>query len=286
MKEFDAQNIAVYALSYDEADALRDFRDAHDISYTLLTDPQSDVIKTFGILNTLIDADDHPWYGIPYPGTYVVSADGDITHKFFDNNLAVRAGPEQLLNAVLGRAAIGHSEPAAAHSEPDLVQDVEVSVQLAGPSLTPTVQRDLVALFRVPDGSHVYASPAPQGSIAVDVILDPCEGLVQRPTIRPQAQPHKLAGTDEVFDVYHHIFELRIPLTVNSAARGEVTLSGQVVWQACDDEVCGIPVRQRFEVTVPVSASPHFALGSKDSKGLEPNAMTHFMKMSQRRKKD
>ena len=31
MKHFDAAGIAVYALSYDEADALRDFRDAHGI---------------------------------------------------------------------------------------------------------------------------------------------------------------------------------------------------------------------------------------------------------------
>ena len=99
MQDFDAAGIAVYALSYDEADALRDFRDAHGITYTLLSDPDSDVIRSFGILNTLIDPDDHPWYGIPYPGTYVVSAEGAITHKFFDNNLAVRAGPEQLLRA-------------------------------------------------------------------------------------------------------------------------------------------------------------------------------------------
>ncbi len=74
MQDFDAAGVAVYALSYDEADALRDFGDAHGITYTLLFDPDSNVIRSFGILNTLIDPDDHPWYGIPYPGTYVVSA--------------------------------------------------------------------------------------------------------------------------------------------------------------------------------------------------------------------
>ena len=100
MKDFDAAGVAVYALSYDEADALRDFGEAHSITYNLLSDPESEVIRSFDILNTLIDPDDHPWYGIPYPGTYVVNADGAITHKFFDNNLAVRTGPEQLLRAV------------------------------------------------------------------------------------------------------------------------------------------------------------------------------------------
>ena len=32
--------------SYDEADALKDFRDAHDITYTLLSDPDSKVIRS------------------------------------------------------------------------------------------------------------------------------------------------------------------------------------------------------------------------------------------------
>ena len=80
MKDFDAAGVAVYALSYDEADAQRDFREAHGIAYPLLSDPDSEVIRSFGILNTLIDPDDHPWYDIPFPGTYVVNADGVITH--------------------------------------------------------------------------------------------------------------------------------------------------------------------------------------------------------------
>jgi hypothetical protein len=51
------------------------------------------VIESFDILNTLIDAKDHPWFGIPFPGAYVMDREGVITHKFFDSNLAVRAGP-------------------------------------------------------------------------------------------------------------------------------------------------------------------------------------------------
>jgi len=289
MNDFDAANIAVYALSYDESDALRDFRDAHGISYTLLSDPESEVIKLFGILNTLIDKDDHPWYGIPYPGAYVVNADGKITDKFFDNNLAVRAGPEQLLHAALGKSP-PEGETSIAGSI-KVGAEVEVSVQLEGSSLTPTVQRDLVAQFRVPAGRHVYASPAPAGSIAVNLILDDNERLVQRPIVRPPAEPHKLAGTNETFDVHHHVFELRLPLTVNSVmavdngSEAEITISGELVWQSCDDQVCDIPVRKRFQITVPVTASPPVALGSKKGAALEPNAMAHFVKMRERRRK-
>ena len=282
MKDFDAAGIAVYALSYDEADALRDFRDAHGITYTLLSDPDSDVIRSFGILNTLIDPTDHPWYGIPYPGNYVVNPEGTITHKFFDNNLGVRAGPEQLLRAALGQPML---ETKASETALDAVQ---VSVALDGNTLAPTVQKDLVVSFSVPRGRHVYAEPAPQGSVAVDVVLDENKRLVQRPLVRPTSAPLTLAGTGESLRVHHGVFELRLPLTVNGAVGGggttEIAVSGEVRWQSCDSEVCDIPAGQRFEVELPVAESPPVALWGKRGTALEPNAKKHFLRMSERRR--
>ncbi len=280
MKDFDAASVAVYAVSYDDADALRDFGEAHGIAYPLLSDPNSEVIRSFGILNTLIDPDDHPWYGIPYPGTYVVNADGAITHKFFENNLAVRTGPEQLLRAVQGQPML---EARADEAAPEAVQ---VNIALDGSSLAATVQRDLVVRFSVPAGRHVYAEPAPQGTIAADVVLDESDRLVQRPIVRPASEPHALAGTGESFQVHHDQFELRLPLTVNNAAGGvpaEITVSGEVRWQSCDDEACDIPTSQRFELTLAVAKSPAVALRSKKGAALEPNALAHFRRMSERR---
>lgn len=278
----------MYALSYDEADALSDFRDAHGITYTLLSDPDSLVISAFGILNTLIDPTDHPWYGIPYPGTYVINPEGTITHKFFDNNLAVRAGPEQLLRAAQGQSV---QESTADETTQDLVQ---VSVALDGKALTPTVQKDLVVRLNVPAGRHVYADPAPEGSVAVNVILDENERLVTRPLTRPASVQHTLAGTGESFQVHHDTVELRLPLTVNGAIAGvgakveagQIVVSGEVRWQSCDDMVCDIPSSQRFELELPVAESPPAALMSERGSALEPNAMEHFRRMSKRRTAD
>ena len=281
MRDFDAADIRVYALSYDEADALRDFRDAHGITYTLLSDPDSDVIRSFGVLNTLIDPNDHPWHGIPYPGAIVVSAEGAVTHKFFDNNLAVRAGPEQLLRAALGQPML---EPRGDKAAP---QEVQVSVALDGNHLAPMVQRDLVVRFSVPEGRHVHAEPAPQGSVALEVTLDGSDRLVQRPIVRPASQPHTLEATGESFRVHHDVFELRLPLAVNGASpsdAAEITISGEVRWQCCDDEVCDLPTSQRFELTLPVSEPPAVALRSSRGATVEPNAMAHFQRMSERRK--
>ncbi|HIM34855.1 MAG TPA: hypothetical protein EYM33_04925 [Pseudomonadales bacterium] len=165
---------------------------------------------------------------------------------------------------------------------------VQVSVALDGNTLAPTVQKDLVVSFSVPRGRHVYAEPAPQGSVAVDVVLDENKRLVQRPLVRPTSAPHTLAGTGESFRVHHGVFELRLPLTVNGAVGGggttEIAVSGEVRWQSCDSEVCDIPAGQRFEVELPVAESPPVALWGKRGTALEPNAKKHFLRMSERRR--
>ena len=94
--------MSLFALSYDEPDALAAFAEEHGVTFPLLSDPDSEIIERFGILNTLIESDDHPWYGIPFPGSYAVDAGGTIVAKFFEANLALRANADQLLRAALG----------------------------------------------------------------------------------------------------------------------------------------------------------------------------------------
>ena len=282
MAALTAADVQVFALSYDEPAALRDFRDAHNITYTLLADPESTIIRQFGILNTLIAEDDHPWFGIPYPGTYVINPEGLITHKFFENNLAVRVGPEQLLRAV-GGAPADVAAPAQVQAG-----EVTTRVYLEGATLPVCVQRDLVAEFTVPDGRHLYASPAPAGCVAVNMVLDEHPGVVIRNLTRPPGEPHVLANSDERFAVHHHSVELRLPITINGAVTqsdgpDSVALNGTLHWQTCDDTVCDIPASSRFSLTVPVAGIVASALRS-DTDDSEPNVAQHWQHMQTRHK--
>ena len=301
MPAFRAAGVQVYALSYDEPEALKDFAQAHNIAYRFLSDPDSQVIREFGILNTIIPPDDHPWFGIPYPGTYLLDADGLITHKFFENNLAVRVGPNQLLRAIAG------DEPAELHEE--LLESrslsgevdgevdgkanrgVAAEVFLAGNELAVSVQSELVARFSVPAGRHLYAEPAPAGTIAVALELDPIPGLVRRPLQRPQTQLHHLRDTDESFPVHHGTVELRLPLTINGDAfvKGggrEMRLTGRLCWQSCDDDVCDIPVNRPFELVVPLNSGlPSIFEAADGDAATEPRGQAHFQQMIERRKR-
>jgi hypothetical protein len=64
-----------------------------------LSDPGSRIITELGILNTTLDESDAPFYGIPYPGSYIIGADGTVVDKFFEQNSLVRTHPEKLLRA-------------------------------------------------------------------------------------------------------------------------------------------------------------------------------------------
>ena len=188
----------------------------------------------------------------------MINANGVITHKFFDNNLAVRVGPEQLLRAANGEN-IAAVQTTSANSN-----DSTFAVSFAGESLVPTVQRDLIVRFNVPDGRHVYADPAPAGSVAVTVQLDANDHLVQRPLVRPKPSPHTLGSSGERFNVHTGHFELRLPITVNVAnirKVPEVTITGEVLWQTCDDDVCDLPQREQFSLTLPIEQPPAPALG-------------------------
>ena len=75
--------VRLYAISYDDPEALADFAAAHGIEYPLLADPEAEVIRSFGILNTLIPPEEAEYFGIPFPGAYVTDHQGIVVAKFF-----------------------------------------------------------------------------------------------------------------------------------------------------------------------------------------------------------
>jgi hypothetical protein len=285
MEDFAAAGINVFSLSYDEQDALADFRDAYGISYTLLSDPGSKVIRQFGILNTLIGEDDQPWFGIPFPGTYVVNTEGLISHKFFENNLALRAGPEMLLRAAQGEAV------EQAKTGRELPTETMWDVYLDGDRLAVSVLKDLVARIEVPAGRHLYADPAPVGNVPVALVLDEGTRIVSREVVKPESESLTLGGTGEVIEVYDGAVELRLPISVNAdlgvadTESHEITLAGELRWQTCDDQVCDLPRRERFELTVPLASIVVSELRSSADGVLvrSMNGLKHFERMAERR---
>ena len=75
--KFKARGLNVAAVSFDSQGVLEHFAGRVGIDYPLLSDPGSEVIRAFGILNDTVPADNRN-YGIPFPGYYVVDENGVV----------------------------------------------------------------------------------------------------------------------------------------------------------------------------------------------------------------
>lgn len=282
MAAYREAGVALYALSYDEPDALADYAAAHEVTFTMLSDPDSDVISSFGILNTLIPPDDHPWYGIPFPGAYVVDADGMVIAKFFEHNFAVRPGPEQMLAAALGRE---FEVPAGAAP----IEEVSVDVAFDGDLLPMGVTRHVVATFRVPEGQHLYGAPVPDGLVAASIELDATEGVLSYEPLAPPTSPLTLSGSGDTLQVYDGDVVLRLPVTQNARAMQKddegrhVVISGRVRWQACNDVECFLPESQPFSFRIEAGFPVLGDMGPGEGRVPAMNGAAHFQKMIDRR---
>lgn len=88
-------------LSYDSVDALMTFTKKYDYQYTLLSDPNSEAIKAFGILNEDMNPGS-AYYGIPHPGIYVIGTNKVIQAKLFEKGYQNRPPIDQITAAIKG----------------------------------------------------------------------------------------------------------------------------------------------------------------------------------------
>ena len=94
--EFQEKGISIISISYDSVQVLKEFAEKYQITYPLLSDVNSDVIRMFGIFNTSIDSK-HRWFGIPYPGIYIVDNNLTVVKKQFEKTYYERPTAETVL---------------------------------------------------------------------------------------------------------------------------------------------------------------------------------------------
>ncbi len=68
-------------MTYDDAAILAEFHQSQNLGYPLLRDEAAHHVGAFGILNEDYEPGDRA-YGIPRPGIFYISADGDVVLKF------------------------------------------------------------------------------------------------------------------------------------------------------------------------------------------------------------
>ncbi|HWZ46146.1 MAG TPA: redoxin domain-containing protein, partial [Candidatus Saccharimonadales bacterium] len=80
-ERFKAQGIGLAAVSYDSEEILKDFAQRQKVTFPLLADPKSEIIRQYGVLNSSATG---MTQGMALPGYFYVGTDGRIREKFFE----------------------------------------------------------------------------------------------------------------------------------------------------------------------------------------------------------
>lgn len=249
LEEFQRAGIRILAISNDPVEALRAFAEEQGITYPLLSDADSRVIREFGILNTLIRPDERV-YGIPFPGSYVVDADGVVLEKLFYRRYQVRPTAESILKDAFGVDFDPDGHPRAQAEG----GGVHVTATLATEALTFMQRTPLYVRLDLDEGLHVYGQPVPEGFIATEVSVGLPEGVRAEPVQYPPTRPFRVEGIDEAFHAFDGVVEVEVPLTSSVRDQESVTLEVTVTYQACDERQCFLPQTRRLRLEVPVGS--------------------------------
>jgi AhpC/TSA family/Disulphide bond corrector protein DsbC len=233
------QGLGVAAISYDSPAVLKNFADRQLITFPMLSDPESKIIRAFGILNDTVPAG-NPTFGIPFPGTFIVDAQGKVVSKYFEDDYKERMSAADILVRDFGQKADGGREVETKHLR--LRSTASTQVASPGHRIALVLEVDLKPKM------HVYA-PGVQGYIPIDWSLDPGTAARALPASYPASVMLHLDAIGETVPVYRDRVRIVREVTFGPQGdlkplvneTGEVVLRGSFRYQACDDRVCFIP---------------------------------------------
>lgn len=232
------RGLGIAAVSYDGVGALKDFATRREIPFPLLSDPDSQVIRAFGLLNEEYGPD-HGAHGVPHPGSLVIDAEGRVVEKYFEEGYRPRrTAASVLLHA--GDPGEGAERLEADHFA--LVRSVSDPTPFPGNRIT------LALDFAMAEGHHAYA-PGDHAYRGLELELEPHPLVTIHDTVRPEARPFHYEPLDETVPVYEGRFRLLRDVTL-AAGRPmdealeespEIVLEGRLLYQVCSDRVCYPP---------------------------------------------
>jgi len=237
----------VAAISYDSIGVLKNFSDRQHISYPLLSDPDSKIIRAYDIFNDTVKPGT-PTYGIPYPGVYVVDAHGKVVSKYFEDDYKDRVTTADILARQFGASI----ETAASLSETKHLQIRATASNNVG---RPGQRIALSLQIELKPGMHVYA-PGVQGYIPIDWQLEEGGPAAKRHEFKyPAPEMLRLEAIGETVPVYRGHVTIVREITFGQEAAlkplvspaGELVIKGTFRYQACDDKKCYVPQDVRLE---------------------------------------
>jgi len=243
--------IGLAAITYDPVAVLADFSERRRITFPMLSDPGSAVIKEYGIFNTTIPETNRQSYGIPFPGTFMLNAQGVVTSRFFEPAYQER----NTVGSILARLGNDVDVPGTRVSSPQ----IDITAYATDATVASGTHFSVVLDVRPARGVHVYA-PGVTGYRPITLTMQPQAGLVIREIQYPKPEVYVFKPLNERVQVYQRPFRVVQDVALDASPQGQaalkdmtsLTFKGVLDYQACDDRVCFAPQSVPLTWTVSV----------------------------------
>jgi hypothetical protein len=251
LEGFRRRGLGLAALSYDSAAILKEFATRRRISFPLLSDPESKVIRLFGIENEADYPRGHLAHGVPYPGTFVTDAKGIIRAKHFEKTYAERRTAASML--LLAGEAPGDAAETRTTA-------FTLRTSSSNASAAPGQRLTLVLDFEMAPKMHAYA-PGAKAYRSLRVRLEPQPLVTVHETSLPAAKPYHFAPLDETVPVFEGRFRVTQDVTLAGGREfaellkqpdAALDLVGTLDYQVCSDKVCHAPASLPLRFTIKV----------------------------------
>lgn len=250
MEALHKQGFGVAAISYDSVGVLKNFTDRQHITYPLLSDPDSKIIRAFEILNETVQPGT-PAYGIPYPGVYIVDTRGHVVSKYFEDDYKDRVSTADILARQFGA-------PLTAARNTTETNHLRITTAASNSIARPSLRIALSLEIELKPGMHVYA-PGVQDYVPIAwKIAEGAPVAKQHPLEYPPSELLRLEAIGETVPVYRGHVRLLREITFAQegilkplSTAGDLVVKGSFRYQACDDRKCyipqDVPVEWRFK---------------------------------------
>jgi peroxiredoxin len=240
ISDLKQNGLGLAAVSYDSVTVLAGFTKRRGITFPLLSDPGSAIIKRYGILNTTVPRSTPQTYGVPFPGTFMVNPQGVVTSRFFEPAYQERT----TAGSILVRLGNNVDVPATNVTSPQ----IEITAFASDAAVAPGAHFSLALDLRPSPGVHVYA-PGVKNYIPIALSLQAQPGVVIGKAQFPQPELYHFEPLDEYVQVFQRPFRIvqDVSIDASAAARAAskdpaaLTIKGELTYQACDDRICFLP---------------------------------------------
>ena len=185
------------AVSYDTSAILQDFTARHNVAFPLLADPDSEIIRAYGVLNGKATGFSK---GMAVPGYFYIGPDGLIREKYFETDYTDLYTANNILLKIFPQLVEGTGRVVASPS-------ILLTLLQSDRAVIPGSRFTLTAEVDLPPNAHVYA-PGVRSYKPIQMILDPIPELKLEAPQYPKSKVLFLPAIQESVPVFDGKFRI------------------------------------------------------------------------------